>query len=476
MPNANPVIELLGSDLRRPDGATIPTSEAVSNKKVLGLYFSAHWCPPCRGFTPQLSEKYTALKDAGKDFELVFVSSDKDEASFNDYHNEMTFLALPFSKRDEKAKLSKLFKVSGIPTLVFVDVATGDLITDDGRSEISSEKYIENFPYKPKTLEEILEAVKTLRKPDGTTVEAKEALSKPVLGFYFSAHWCPPCRGFTPTLSEKYKALKDAGKDFELIFVSSDQDASAYESYHNEMSFLSLPYELREEKSALSTLFKVSGIPSLVFVDENKKLITDEGRGGISSKTFIEDFPYYPKPVNDLAENANGINANASLILLMEAASTEEQQKLTKELLEIAKTEQAKPNPSIPLFFTACTSGGPTGQIRSNCGFEAVVTPHEHKLDKADASAGGWYCDGCSESGEERFRCGERCDFDFCGKCNEKSSKGATAPAAMLILDLDDDGAYYKPKEADATVTAESIRDFMRAFEAKELTKKTWGS
>lgn len=325
-------------------------------------------------------------------------------------------------------------------------------------------------------LSDILANVTTLRKPDGSTVDAKEAFSKDVIGFYFSAHWCPPCRGFTPVLSEKYTALKAAGKEFELIFVSSDQDQSGYESYHGEMSFLSLPYEYRDEKSALSSLFKVSGIPALVFVDANKKLITDNGRSGISSKTYIEDFPYHPKPVNDLADDASGINDNAALILLMEGASEEEKQNLTKELLEIAKTEQAKANPSIPLFFTAAVSGGPTAQIRTNCGFDAVVAPHEHKLDTADAKAGGWYCDGCSKRDEERYRCSEGCDFDYCGKCNQKSSSGTQVDAEMMILDLADDGAYYKQKLAGAKVTAESIKDFMKAFEAKELTKQTWGS
>jgi len=30
------------------------TAEAALGGKVVGLYFSAHWCPPCRQFTPVL--------------------------------------------------------------------------------------------------------------------------------------------------------------------------------------------------------------------------------------------------------------------------------------------------------------------------------------------------------------------------------------------------------------------------------------
>merc|ERR1719424_2821010 len=81
---SNPVLAALGDTLVGKEG-NVSTAEALKGKSVLGLYFSAHWCPPCRGFTPVLSEKYTALKKAGKDFELVFVSSDRNQAAFDEY-------------------------------------------------------------------------------------------------------------------------------------------------------------------------------------------------------------------------------------------------------------------------------------------------------------------------------------------------------------------------------------------------------
>merc|ERR1711998_484877 len=62
----------LPSHLQSKDGS-VPTTDALQNK-VFGLYFSAHWCPPCRGFTPKLAETYNTLKAAGKNFEIVFVS------------------------------------------------------------------------------------------------------------------------------------------------------------------------------------------------------------------------------------------------------------------------------------------------------------------------------------------------------------------------------------------------------------------
>ena len=62
-------------------GNTLKASEALKGKVKL-LYFSAHWCPPCRAFTPQLAGTYAKLKEAGREFELVFISSDRDEEGF----------------------------------------------------------------------------------------------------------------------------------------------------------------------------------------------------------------------------------------------------------------------------------------------------------------------------------------------------------------------------------------------------------
>ena len=52
--------DLLGSTLTKPNGDKVDTTTALDGKKAVALYFSAHWCPPCRGFTPELAKNYTA--------------------------------------------------------------------------------------------------------------------------------------------------------------------------------------------------------------------------------------------------------------------------------------------------------------------------------------------------------------------------------------------------------------------------------
>jgi len=108
------------------------------------LYFSAHWCPPCRKFTPLLAEAYNAHKeflsgndgDAGE-IEVIFVSSDSVQSEYDNYRGSMPWLSVPFSnlhKLKIKDNLSGKYGVGGIPMLVILD-DSGELVTKDGRGE-----------------------------------------------------------------------------------------------------------------------------------------------------------------------------------------------------------------------------------------------------------------------------------------------------------------------------------------------------
>jgi thiol-disulfide isomerase/thioredoxin len=52
-----------------------PIAAALNGHSVIGLYFSADWCPPCSAFTPVLEKLYTARKAHGaKQLEVVLAS------------------------------------------------------------------------------------------------------------------------------------------------------------------------------------------------------------------------------------------------------------------------------------------------------------------------------------------------------------------------------------------------------------------
>lgn len=267
--------------------------------KVLGLYFSAHWCPPCRGFTPRLVEWFANFKKSNphaQELELVFVSSDKDQTAFDEYHGEMNFHAVPFANREAKAALSNKFGVRGIPTLVFLD-AQGEVINKDGRSIIMEDPTAAGFPWTPKSLSELLGHAFVDNK--GQKFSRADLAGK-YLGLYFSAHWCGPCRGFTPQLVSLYNKLKAQGKPFEIIFLSWDSDPQEFQEYFAEMPWLSVDGDAATRQSDLSSHFEVSGIPTLVILDPELKTVVADAVESVRDDADAEDFPWAPKAVKSL--------------------------------------------------------------------------------------------------------------------------------------------------------------------------------
>lgn len=289
---------LLGRKLQGNNGALVDTVDVLKNKTAVGVYFSAHWCPPCRKFTPQLAQLYLRTLKA-KGLEIVFVSSDKNETAFQEYHAQMPWLAVPYSDRNRQRELNDCLKVDGIPTLVILDGATARIITTEGRDKVIDD--IGNFPWIPMPKVNRVMNVNTpsvfdkllgpkLQGKTGALVSTASVLkNKTAVGIYFSGHWCPPCRRFTPQLAELYtKVLK--AKGLEIVFVSSDKSAEQFGEYYAEMPWLALPYADRKGKKALTERFGVSGIPKLVILDGvNGEIITADGKTKV-----LNDYKNFP--------------------------------------------------------------------------------------------------------------------------------------------------------------------------------------
>lgn len=119
--------------------------ESLSGKLIF-FYFSASWCPPCRAFTPQLAAFYKNYKDK-KNFEVIFVSWDKNKEDFANYYEKMPWLALPFEDRAGGEFLMKGFSVESIPTLIGVDADTGKIVTTTARARLPQDPEGKDFPW-----------------------------------------------------------------------------------------------------------------------------------------------------------------------------------------------------------------------------------------------------------------------------------------------------------------------------------------
>mmetsp|Transcript_13785 Transcript_13785/g.37743 ORF Transcript_13785/g.37743 Transcript_13785/m.37743 type:complete len:268 (-) Transcript_13785:199-1002(-) len=141
-----PLTRLLGSSLLVHGRGLVKTGDALTGASHVGLYFSASWCPPCRGFTPQLIGSFPALQSKG--FRCVLVSSDHDQAAFDQYFEKMPWYALPYADRQRKDELSARFRVQSIPTLAIVD-CEGVEITTEGRDAVVKDPDGHGFPWSP---------------------------------------------------------------------------------------------------------------------------------------------------------------------------------------------------------------------------------------------------------------------------------------------------------------------------------------
>lgn len=392
--------ELFGEELLTKTGLK-KTADVVSGKKAVGVYFSAHWCPPCRGFTPKLAGWYDAdLK--GKDMEIVFVSSDKDEEAFSSYYGEQPWVALPYANRAAKDALNKRFKVSGIPSFVILD-ADGAVITKDGRDAVSSDPKGEKFPWIPPT-----KAEKAKMLADNLGDLVAKSKGKP-MGLYFSAHWCPPCRGFTPKLAEWYSdGLKEK---MEIIFVSSDKDEDAFNDYFKDMPWLALPYSKRDEKTALSEACGVEGIPAFVIVNPDGTILTTDGRSGVTKDPKAENFPegWLPQPFNDVNDDPGPLNEEQCLVML---GNNDAAVVAVKEVATEYYEKAGKDLEKMPMRFFSGPDGGVTEQLKK-----------------------------------------------LCGDVSDK----------LVLLDIPDDGGFYV---CDGDVTVESIKAFIEGVKAKTVERK----
>jgi len=103
---------------------------------------------------------------------------------------------------------------------------------------------------------------------------------KKLIALYMSAHWCAPCRQFTPKLVAYYNKVAAAHPEFEVLFVSNDKTAGAMEGYmrDDQMPWPAVSYDKIASTAALLKYFG-SSIPCLVVVDENGKVIFDTYEG-----------------------------------------------------------------------------------------------------------------------------------------------------------------------------------------------------
>ncbi len=114
-------------------------------------------------------------------------------------------------------------------------------------------------------------------------VSKEDLLKNEIIGVYFSAHWCGPCRAFTPRLAQFYKKVNAEKKQIEIIFNSADQDLKGFNEYFSTMPWIATPFD-SEAKSQIDEACGINSIPQLIIFDNEGNIIDDSGRRTVETQ------------------------------------------------------------------------------------------------------------------------------------------------------------------------------------------------
>lgn len=130
---------------------------------VLSLYFSASWCPHCKSFNSQLTKIYNDISSENKGFKIVLISLDWSEEEFNKDFSRMPWLAVPFSDWETRQRLSELFKITGVPTLIILDGKNGCFVSNEA-AELVVEYGSRAYPFTQERIKEIKYEEETMKR------------------------------------------------------------------------------------------------------------------------------------------------------------------------------------------------------------------------------------------------------------------------------------------------------------------------
>ena len=131
---------------------------------------------------------------------------------------------------------------------------------------------------------------------DDTEYKAEDYAGKTVL-IDFWATWCGPCRGEIPNVKKLYAYYHEKG--FEVIGISSDRDVETLKKFieKEEMPWKQMMRDkaLVADGQTMGAYYGVTGIPTMILIGKDGKVITINARGRALEEALAEIYGPMPE-------------------------------------------------------------------------------------------------------------------------------------------------------------------------------------
>lgn len=140
-----------------------------------------------------------------------------------------------------------------------------------------------------------------------------------VVGLLFAANWYPPCRGFTQILVGIYEELKSRVPQLEIVYVSSDENLDAFNSFYGNMPWLAIPFSDLETKKSLTRKYDVEAVPCLILLqpDDRKEHVTVRDGVELIYRYGIQAYPFSNERLEQLQKEDKVKRDNQTLTNLL---------------------------------------------------------------------------------------------------------------------------------------------------------------
>jgi nucleoredoxin len=73
--------EILGKYFYKSNGMRVELA-TLKSVRIICVYFSGQWCPPCRAFSPMLELFYKEINSTIQNLEIIYCSKDQNEKAY----------------------------------------------------------------------------------------------------------------------------------------------------------------------------------------------------------------------------------------------------------------------------------------------------------------------------------------------------------------------------------------------------------